>query len=242
MMYLVFIAMLALQISKEVLATLGILSEDMEKSTAELKISIDNAYTIIDQNSNQDYYKIPSEELPNLKSATDEYFNFLQSLKDSLIGMDDNNYMIDVEYLDENGEEKISQRRDYQVMDKSNYLDEMFFVNDGVTEKGQQFIDYFKGFSAKVETVLDSIKQRDARTVQSNYGFSAALSNLSLRFDYPEDDQVVNRDGIKEDWIYYNYEKFPLVASLAKITKIQSDIRSIAFLVSDEHKKINMVD
>ena len=229
MMYLVFIAMLALQISKEVLATLGILSEDMEKSTTELKISIDNAYTIIDQNSNQDYYKIPNEELPKLKAATDEYFDFLQDMKDSLIGMDENNYMIDVEFVDENGEEKISQRRDYQVMDKSNYLDEMFFVNDGVTEKGQQFIDYFKGFSAKVETVLDSIKQRDARTVQSNYGFSAALSNLSLRFDYPEDDQVVNRDGIKEDWIYYNYEKFPLVASLAKITKIQSDIRSVEY-------------
>ena len=67
MMYLVFIAMLALQISKEVLATLGILSEDMEKSTAELKASIDSAYNIIDQNSNQDYYKIPSEELPKLK-------------------------------------------------------------------------------------------------------------------------------------------------------------------------------
>ncbi|GIS25613.1 MAG: hypothetical protein CM15mP126_8560 [Gammaproteobacteria bacterium] len=90
------------------------------------------------------------------------------------------------------------------------------FTSDGVSEKGQEFIDYFKGFSGKVETVLDSIKQRDARTVQSNYGFSAALSNLSLRFDYPEDDQVVNRDGIKEDWIYYNYEKFPLVASLQK--------------------------
>ena len=229
MMYLVFIAMLALQISKEVLATLGILSEDMEKSTAELKISIDNAYTIIDQNSNQDYYKIPNEELPKLKAATDEYFDFLQNMKDSLIGMDENNYMIDVEYVDENGEEKVSQRRDYQVMDKSNYLDEMFFVSDGVSERGQEFIDYFRGFSGKVETVLDSIKQRDARPVQSNYGFSAALSNLSLRFDYPQDDQVVNRDGIKEDWIYYNYEKFPLVASLAKITKIQADIRSVEY-------------
>ena len=53
MMYLVFIAMLALQISKEVLATLGVLSEDMEKSTSELKTSIDSAYNIIDQNSNQ---------------------------------------------------------------------------------------------------------------------------------------------------------------------------------------------
>ena len=121
MMYLVFIAMLALQISKEVLATLGILSEDMEKSTAELKISIDNAYTIIDQNSNQDYYKIPSEELPNLKSTTDEYFNFLQSLKDSLIGMDDNNYMIDVEYVDENGEEKERQRNNGNTNHKKTF-------------------------------------------------------------------------------------------------------------------------
>ena len=229
MMYLVFIAMLALQISKEVLATLGLLSEDMEKSTVELKSSIDNAYNIIDQNSNQDYYKIPSEELPKLKEITDDYFNFIQSLKDSLIGLDENNYMIEIEYLDENGNEKVSERRDYQVMDKSNYLDEVFFINDGVTSKGQKFIEYFKGFPAKVESVLDSIKARDARTVQSNYGFSTALSNLSLRFNYPEDDQVINRDGIKEDWLYYNYEKFPLVASLSKFTKIQSDIRSVEY-------------
>ena len=229
MMYLVFIAMLALQISKEVLATLGLLSEDMEKSTAELKTSIDNAYDIINQNSNQDYYKIPSEELPKLKEITDDYFNFIQSLKDSLIGLDENNYMIEIEYLDENGNEKVSERRDYQVMDKSNYLDEVFFINDGVTPKGQKFIEYFKGFPAKVESVLDSIKARDARTVQSNYGFSTALSNLSLRFNYPEDDQVINRDGIKEDWLYYNYEKFPLVASLSKFTKIQSDIRSVEY-------------
>ncbi|GIS25614.1 MAG: hypothetical protein CM15mP126_8570 [Gammaproteobacteria bacterium] len=48
-------------------------------------------------------------------------------MKDSLIGIDENNYMIDVEYVDENGEEKVSQRRDYQVMDKSNYLDECFY-------------------------------------------------------------------------------------------------------------------
>ena len=229
MMYLVFIAMLALQISKEVLATLGLLSEDMEKSTTELKTSIDNAYNIIDQNSNQDYYKIPSEELPKLKEITDDYFNFIQSLKDSLIGLDENNYMIEIEYLDENRNEKVSERRDYQVMDKSNYLDEVFFINDGVTPKGQKFIEYFKGFPAKVESVLDSIKARDARTVQSNYGFSTALSNLSLRFNYPVDDQIINRDGIKEDWLYYNYEKFPLVASLSKFTKIQSDIRSVEY-------------
>lgn len=229
MMYLVFIAMLALQISKEVLVTLGILSEDMEKSTVELETSIESAYNIINQNSNQNYYKIPSEELPKLKKITDDYFNFIQSLKDSLIGIDDNNYMIDVEYIDNNGNATVSKRRDYQGMSKSNYLDEIFFINDGVTAKGQEFIDYFQGFTDKVESVLDSIKDRDSRTVKSNYSFSTASSNLSLKFDYPQDDQVVNRDGIKEDWIYYNYEKFPLVASLTKFTKIQSDIRSVEY-------------
>ena len=186
MMYLVFIAMLALQISKEVLVTLGILSEDMEKSTVELETSIESAYNIINQNSNQNYYKIPSEELPKLKKITDDYFNFIQSLKDSLIGIDDNNYMIDVEYIDNNGNATVSKRRDYQGMSKSNYLDEIFFINDGVTAKGQEFIDYFQGFTDKVESVLDSIKDRDSRTVKSNYSFSTASSNLSLKF-YPKE-------------------------------------------------------
>ena len=42
MMYLVFIAMLALQISKEVLATLGIVSEDLKKSTDLLMVDIND--------------------------------------------------------------------------------------------------------------------------------------------------------------------------------------------------------
>ena len=229
MMYLVFIAMLALQISKEVLATLGIVSEDLEKSTAQLKTVIDESYDDIFGNSNQDYYKIPSEELPKLKEITNDYFDFLQKFKDSLIKLDENEYKIDVEYIDDKGNQIISQRTDYQVMDKSNYLDETFFINDGVTAKGQKYIDYFKGFSTKVESVLDSITNRDARTVQSNYNFDNALASLSQRFEYPDDDKVVNRDGIKEDWIYYNYEKFPLVASLTKITKIQADIRTVEY-------------
>ena len=39
LLYLVFIAMLALNISKEVLATLGILNDDLESSIVELESS-----------------------------------------------------------------------------------------------------------------------------------------------------------------------------------------------------------
>ena len=87
MMYLVFIAMLALNISKEVLGTLGLLSSDMEKSTKELKTVIDGLYTNVETNSNNDYFEIPAEELPKIKELSDSYWSYIQRLKDSLISL-----------------------------------------------------------------------------------------------------------------------------------------------------------
>ena len=35
-----------------------------------------------------------------------------------------------------------------------------------------------------------------------------------------------NRDGVEQEWLKYNYEGFPLVASLTKLTQIQADIKN----------------
>ena len=227
MMYLVFIAMLALNISKEVLGTLGILSEDMEKSTAELKSSIDDLYTTIDLNSNQDYYKIPSEELPKLRDLTDDYWSYIQMLKDSLVSLDRNNYLTNVSVKNEDGEKTEVTMVDYQIMDKSVDLDELFFKGDGNSEKGAEFVSYFSSFKTNVTAVLDSIISRDERTIKSNYSFASAISNLESRFNYSDD--VLNSDGNYQPWLEYNYQGFPLIASLSKFTKIQSDIRAVEY-------------
>ena len=227
MMYLVFIAMLALNISKEVLGTLGILSEDMEKSTAELKSSIDDLYTTIDLNSNQDYYKIPSDELPKLRDLTDNYWSYIQILKDSLISLDKNNYLTNVSVKNEDGEKTEVTMVDYQIMDKSVDLDELFFKGDGNSEKGAEFVTYFSSFKTNVTAVLDSIISRDERTIKSNYSFASAISNLESRFNYSDD--VLNADGNYQPWLEYNYQGFPLIASLSKFTKIQSDIRAVEY-------------
>ena len=44
MMYLVFIAMLALNISKEVLATIGVINEDLSNSTKQFKLDSELIY------------------------------------------------------------------------------------------------------------------------------------------------------------------------------------------------------
>ena len=51
MMYLVFIAMLALNIGKEVLATLGNLSSDLEASTRQVETASDEVYAKIAANA-----------------------------------------------------------------------------------------------------------------------------------------------------------------------------------------------
>ncbi len=38
-------------------------------------------------------------------------------------------------------------------------------------------------------------------------------------------DPVANREGIKVDWLDYNHKGYPLVASITKLTALQSDIR-----------------
>ena len=148
-------------------------------------------------------------------------------LKDSLISLDKNNYLTNVSVKNEDGEKTEVTMVDYQIMDKSVDLDELFFKGDGNSEKGAEFVSYFSSFKTNVTAVLDSIISRDERTIKSNYSFASAISNLESRFNYSDD--VLNSDGNYQPWLEYNYQGFPLIASLSKFTKIQSDIRAVEY-------------
>ena len=128
-MYLVFIAMLALNISKEVLGTLGILKEDITKATVETEAQIDFAYTKIESNSeNQRYAATFEEEKENIQSDDKLFYNYLQSLidmleKDEAGNLDESlRKTIEIE-----GEEMTSW--DYQLMTKGKELKIIFSLN-----------------------------------------------------------------------------------------------------------------
>ena len=86
MMYLVFIAMLALNIGKEVLATLGHLSSDLESSTKQVETASQEVYSKIAANASSSLnYKIPAVMVLEMKKEADDFYNFIQVIKDSLI-------------------------------------------------------------------------------------------------------------------------------------------------------------
>ena len=115
MMYLVFIAMIALNISKEVLATLGILNNDLESSIVELESSSKVNYDQISSNSDNLDYKIAAEMVGEMKNVSDDFYDFIQNIKDSLISSDENNYLKEVSV--KSNRDSIIVMTDYQIMD-----------------------------------------------------------------------------------------------------------------------------
>ena len=86
MMYLVFIAMLALNISKEVLATLGLLNDDIESTIAAKDAKSQKLYDTFSSEKNDPSYIFPTKYAQKIKEASDSYYNFIEdSLKNKLL-------------------------------------------------------------------------------------------------------------------------------------------------------------
>ena len=246
MMYLVFIAMLALNIGKEVLATLGVLNDDLESSITELEASSTASYSQIETNSEKLDYKIAASKVVEMKAEADNFFNYIQVIKDSLlIGENGENKYLKQIQNKETGEEIT--RMAYQEMDKSQVLDDYFFEGEFLTSNGEQYVSNYKSFPTKLSQILDDIvfleeESKIARTaldgskgedgVEIQYDFESAKFDLKNRFSYS--DQIVNSEGTTQGFLEYNFYGFPVIASLAKLTKVQSDIRYIENKILNE--------
>ena len=238
LMYLVFIAMLALNISKEVLGTLGILNEDIKLSNTELQKQIDLGYAKIDEGNKQagDRYTAAFQEKDNLKSVTGDFYNYLQNIIDMLQKDENGNLDESLRKTIEVNGETIT-RWDYQLMTKGKELQDYFFLKpwieskDGVvinaTENGAKFIELYSSFQENINKVLDSINSKNERNSVKPFEFDGVKDDLKSRFPFSDDGTVIDRDGDKIPYLEYHFSGFPLIASLSKFTNMQANILSI---------------
>jgi gliding motility-associated protein GldM len=220
MMYLVFIAMLALNISKEVLGTLGILNEDIETSIDSKYQKSQSLYTNFNQNKDNPSYSYATAHSSSIKENADAYYDYIDNIKEYLLSKDPNRYKKKVEALADS-------ITDYQTMDKSQYLDEYFFKGDVLTENGIDYVQRFSDFSSFYKSLVDSIlvDESNEKTKRTPHDFTQVIDLLDRSFTYNE--KVINSEGTEQNYLNYNFEGFPLIASLSKFTKLQSDIREL---------------
>ncbi len=197
LMYLVFIAMLALNIGKEVLAAFGVMNEKFETSNEKAKESnlayLGGLETKASENAEK--YQPLFEQAKQVKSISDEYYSYLEGLKAEMLKGYEN-------------------KKDYERMDKSDFLDQKFFGGDKVTAEGKKFLNWVSKYRNEVNGILpESMSDiKDAVTTR----FATGDAN----------GKVTKGDGTKEDWLNYHYERVPMVVSLTKITAMQADIKS----------------
>lgn len=195
LMYLVFIAMLALNMSKEVLTAFGILNEKLEYSNEE--ITRNNAAFLkgleVKASENPDKYAELFQKGKRITSIADEYFKYLADIKTDML-------------------KRVKDTTDYEIMDRSDYLDQLFFRGDNLTDNGQDFLNRYIGFR-------DSLLQ----IIPTNFGGIKQV--ISNRFSSGNENyEITTKDSGNVHWLNYHYEGYPMVASLTNITQIQSDV------------------
>ena len=141
LMYLIFIAMLALNMSKEVLSAFGLMNEKLTES---------NLVTEARNNSFVASLEVKAEGQPEkykpLKAKADQIDELAHNF---------NAYLTD---LKGKMTAKIDDPTDYEIMDKGDYLDEHFFKGDKIKEDGQEFLAQMKTFREGVANILSGQK------------------------------------------------------------------------------------
>lgn len=196
-MYLIFIAMLALNMSKEVLAAFGLMNEKLEASNNKATENNSAFLASLETKAGEDAAKYAElyKDAQKIKQLSQEYYDWLENLKSEMV-------------------KEIDDPKDYQVMDKSDYLDQKFFQGDNLGPTGKEFMKRITDYRTQVSAILGD-------------GFPEVKDAVNARFQTgDENGKVERRDKVKVDWINYHYEGFPLIASLTKLTSIQSDIKA----------------
>lgn len=200
LMYLVFIAMMAMNMSKEVLSAFGLMetkfansneatTDRNEKLLAELKVKGDE---------NPEQFKVPAARAQQVKIATDKFYTYLAGLKADLIKQ--GKYE-----LDEQG------KLPFEAMDKTDILDEMWFTGDRLSKPGEAVMAEIEAYKASINEVLS--------TDESYRGQADAFNKLFST------EKVPNKDGKKIDWLSYHFKGFPAIASFTKLTAMQNDVK-----------------
>lgn len=187
--------MLALNMSKEVLSAFGLMNEKLTESN-EAATERNDAFM---QGLAEKVSEQPAKYQP-LKAQADQI---------STLANDFNSYIVD---LKGKMTATVDDPKDYEVMDKGDFLDEYFFIGEKLKPEGQKFIDEISKFRDGVVAVLGE-----------NPDMASIADDVKKKF---ATDPVTNRDNNKIDWLDYHYKGFPLVASLTKMTQLQADVKA----------------
>lgn len=201
-MYLVFIAMIAMTMSKEVLSAFGLMNTKFERANELAMASNGGILQQLEQKAEEKpaEFADAAKKAERISEVSDDFYVFLETIKQKDI-MENGGYE-----LTENGELPAEE------MDKGDMLDELWFTGDRYTKRGDAVM-------AKINQYKQDIKD----IIGNDVKWSKLIESFEDRF---YTGPVENNEGKEKKWLEYHFQGFPAIASYTKITAMQNDVKA----------------
>ena len=201
LMYLVFIAMMAMNMSKEVLSAFGLMEAKFAESNS--MTSTSNSALLADLitkgEEKPEEFAFAANKAQQVSTISDNFFNYIESLKIDLLKSGD--YSADPE----------TGKLPFEQMDKTDILDEKWFTGDRLTKDGEAVMAAIAKYKSDIKEVLGN-----------DIKYKKAIEAFDKRFNTS---QVKNKDGVDKDFLDYYYKGYPAIASYTKLTAMQNDVK-----------------
>ena len=197
LMYLVFIAMLAMNMSKEVLSAFGLMNEKFEGANSSAKATNEQMMLALDTKATEakGEFAVAAATAHKVEAATKKFYSFVETLKAEVL----------------TGVEPEEGKLPYEAMDKADNLDNSWFSGEGYTKRGNEVVAAIETFKSEMKSALGNEKK-----------YAAILNEVTKKFDLSD---VANKEGLKDKYLNYHFKGFPAIASLAKLSAWQNDAK-----------------
>tara|TARA_B100000809_G_scaffold209456_1_gene212421 strand:+ start:1332 stop:2897 length:1566 start_codon:yes stop_codon:yes gene_type:complete len=201
LMYLVFIAMMAMNMSKEVLSAFGLMEAKFAYANETTANRNEAMLTDLSTKGTEkpEEFKVPAARAQQVQIASDKFYKYIETIKVDLLKSGD--YKIDPK----------TGKLPFEAMDKTDILDEAWFTGDRLTKKGQEVMAQINSYKTDIKEILATDESYRGESESFETSFSMA--------------KVPNKDGKEIEYLNANFQGFPAIASYTKLTALQNDVK-----------------
>jgi gliding motility-associated protein GldM len=198
-MYLVFIAMLALNMSKEVLSAFGNFNDKFSESNRLTDEANGNLLSALNTKAADEpaKYAEPAKKAKEVAKISKDFVAFLETVK--------------AEVTEGYTPDEKTGKLPFESMDKST-IDEKWFAGDGYSPRGKEIVSEIDKYVSDIKKVLGS-----------DVKYIPFIKEIEKKFSTAD---IANKEGVKIKFLDYKAKGFPAVSTLTFITAMQNDVKN----------------
>lgn len=249
MMYLVYTALLAMNVSADILDAFAIVNDGQEKTNASIEMKLDEQYSAFEQQyaKEQEKTQIYWDKALLIREKSDEIINYIEKevtlpllletegiTYDELMSKTDPDDAIikDFGKADTNNRRVIYEFNLKNVDSKDNYdTPTTIMINDGKATELKQKIQEYREF------VVNTLEEAGARDYTKHVGLLTDTDQNGNKIVYTD------ADGQEISWEEKNFSHIILVAEMAILNKLVGEVQTTEYdAVSELFKRIGATD